>query len=131
MQVPHQDVSRFGIIDGAPMGDGVWKVSRLVEKPAVDEAPTDLAIFGRYILSAAVMRNLKQAKPGAEGEIQLTDSIDAVLADEEVYALVVDPSEGFDTGTPLAWLTTNIALALADPTVGSKVRAFIDRQLAE
>ena len=116
--VPDKDVSRFGIIAGACVaGDdenapgAVWKVSRLVEKPKLEDAPSHLAVFGRYLLSPRVMELLAEVRPGVGGEIQLTDALDAVLREEEMYALVVDPAAGFDTGTPETWLATNIILA--------------------
>ena len=89
------------------MSDDVWKVSSLVEKPAVEEAPSNLAVFGRYLLSPRVMELLAEVKPGAGGEIQLTDALDAVLKEEEMYALVIDPEDGYDTGTIESWLDTN------------------------
>ena len=116
--VPRDEVNRFGVIDGTDLGDGVWKISRMVEKPPVEEAPTNLAIFGRYLLSPAVMHGLGSAKPGVGGEIQLTDTLDEVLAKEDMYALVIDPDEGFDTGTPLSWLESNVRIALRDPKLG-------------
>lgn len=107
MPVPHEDVKRFGVIAGAEVADGVWKVDSLVEKPAPEDAPSNLAVFGRYLLSPRVMELLADVAPGVGGEIQLTDALDAVLREEEMYALVVDPSEGFDTGTVESWLETN------------------------
>ncbi len=79
----------------------------MVEKPALAEAPSNLAIFGRYLLTPRVMELLAQVEPGAGGEIQLTDALAALLEDEEVYALVIDPADGFDTGTVESWLDTN------------------------
>lgn len=110
MPVPHEEVKRFGVIAGAPVADDVWKVDSLVEKPAPEDAPSDLAVFGRYLLSPRVMQLLADVKPGVGGEIQLTDALDAVLREEEMYALIVDPSEGFDTGTIESWLQTNNVL---------------------
>ena len=110
MPVAHEDVKRFGIIAGAPVADDVWKVESLVEKPAPDDAPSNLAVFGRYLLSPRVMQLLADVKPGVGGEIQLTDALDALLREEEMYALVIDPSEGFDTGTIESWLQTNNTL---------------------
>ncbi len=107
MPVPHEDVKRFGVIAGAPVADDVWKIDSLVEKPDPADAPSDLVIFGRYLLSPRVMELLKDVKPGAGGEIQLTDALDAVLREEEMYALVIDPADGFDTGTVETWLQTN------------------------
>jgi UTP--glucose-1-phosphate uridylyltransferase len=71
------------------------------------------------------MRLLSQAKPSVGGEIQLTDSLDAVLADEEMYAVVIDPESGFDAGTVQTWLEANVVLALRDPELGPKVRALL------
>ena len=107
MEVPDDQVSRFGIIAGKAVSDDVWKVSSLVEKPKLEDAPSHLAVFGRYLLSPRVMELLADVKPGAGGEIQLTDALDAVLQEEEMYALIVDAKNGFDTGTVESWLETN------------------------
>lgn len=111
MPVPDEEVDRFGIISGAEVSDGVWKIDRLVEKPALEDAPTNLAVFGRYLLTPRVMELLEDVKPGVGGEIQLTDALDALLQEEEMYALVVDPSDGLDSGTIPNWLAANEALA--------------------
>lgn len=107
LPVPDDQVSRFGVIAGEAISEDVWKVDSLVEKPALEDAPSNLAVFGRYLLSARVMELLADVKPGAGGEIQLTDALDAVLQEEEMYALIIDPSDGFDTGTVESWLETN------------------------
>ena len=109
LPVPDEQVHRFGIIDGAPVEgeDGVWKVNGLVEKPALEDAPSNLSVFGRYLLSPRVMELLADAKPTVGGEIQLTDALDAVLAEEEMYAVVISEEDGFDTGTVETWLDTN------------------------
>ena len=107
MPVPDDQVSRFGVIAGAAVADDVWKVDSLVEKPALQDAPSNLAVFGRYLLSPRVMELLADVEPGVGGEIQLTDALDAVLREEEMYALVIDPADGFDTGTVESWLETN------------------------
>ena len=79
----------------------------MVEKPSVEEAPSHLFIVGRYLLSPRIMDLLATQGKGAGGEIQLTDALDAVLKEEEMYALVIDPADGFDTGTVESWLETN------------------------
>lgn len=123
--VPADQVSRYGIIAGSCVGSlsgqdvppeqegAVWKVTGLVEKPRPEEAPSHLFIVGRYLLSPRIMDLLATQEPGAGGEIQLTDSMERLLAEEEMYALVVDAGEGCDTGTPAAWAATNARLALA------------------
>ena len=99
-----------GAAAGEAVAENVWKVDSLVEKPALEDAPSNLAVFGRYLLSPRVMELLADVEPGVGGEIQLTDALDAVLAEEEMYALVVDPADGFDTGTVESWLETNNVL---------------------
>ena len=133
--VPEDQVSRYGIIAGECVGchpdydaaseeeGAVWKVTGLVEKPKREEAPSHLFIVGRYLLTPRVMELLRTQTPGAGGEIQLTDAMQRLLADEEIYALVVDPDEGCDTGTPAAWAATNVRMALADP---ASVDAFYE-----
>lgn len=123
--VPDGEVSRFGIVGGQDLGDGVLKVDAMVEKPALEDAPSNLAIFGRYLLTPAVMELLAQTQPGAGGEIQLTDALVALLDREDVYALVIDPQDGFDTGTVPAWITANVALAMRDPKLAAYLRESI------
>jgi UTP--glucose-1-phosphate uridylyltransferase len=107
LPVPKEQVNRFGVIDGMQVSEDVWKVSSLVEKPAIEDAPSNLASFGRYLLSPRVMELLATIAPGAGNEIQLTDALDEVLKEEEMYALVIDEEDGFDTGTIESWLDTN------------------------
>ena len=107
LPVPDDQVDRFGVIAGDKLSEEVWEISSLVEKPAVEEAPTNLAVFGRYLLSPRVMELLADVKPGAGGEIQLTDALDELLKEEEMFALVIDEEDGFDTGTIESWLDTN------------------------
>lgn len=127
--VSHDEVSRYGIVAGEQVGtlDGtelgleepgsVLRLSGMVEKPAPEDAPTNLYIVGRYLLSPRVMELLQTQEPGAGGEIQLTDALERLLEEEEMYALVVDPAEGCDTGTPAAWVGTSARMALRDPAM--------------
>lgn len=123
--VPENEVSRFGVVGGTDLGEGVWKVTEMVEKPAVEDAPSNLAIFGRYLLSPVVMELLAQTKPGAGGEIQLTDALVALMDSEEVYAYVIDPEDGFDTGTVGSWIEANVALAMRNPELASYLKDAI------
>jgi UTP--glucose-1-phosphate uridylyltransferase len=127
--VPENEVSRYGVIAGEDQGDGVWRVTGLVEKPAAHEAPSKLAIFGRYLLTPAVMDILAETPPGKGGEIQLTDALVELLAREEIYAVVIEPGEGYDTGTVLSWLEANVQLALESDEYGDDVRASLERLL--
>lgn len=132
--VPADQVSRYGIIAGECVGSlpgveatgeqegAVWKVTGLVEKPAPEDAPSHLFIVGRYLLTPRIMELLATQGTGAGGEIQLTDAMERLLEEEEMYAVVVDPNEGCDTGTPAAWAATNAKMALANPSTAGAFR---------
>lgn len=122
LPVSDDEVSRFGIIGGEDLGDGVWKVTEMVEKPALEDAPSNLASFGRYLLSPAVMELLATTEPGAGGEIQLTDALVSLLDREDMYAIVIDPSDGYDTGTVPSWIAANVAQAMKDPKIAAYLK---------
>lgn len=128
--VPQDEVDRFGVIGGQDLGEGVYKISEMVEKPPVEEAPSNLAIFGRYLLTPAVMELLETTQPGAGGEIQLTDALVALLEREDVYAYVIDPKEGFDTGTIASWLAANIELAMRDEKLAKYLKETVGNLFA-
>ena len=119
---PADQVHRYGVIAGEPEQEGVWRVTGLVEKPPTGTEPSNLRIFGRYLLTPAVMAILAETPPGQGGEIQLTDALVELLKREEIYAVIVDPSEGYDTGNVLAWLEANIKLGLASERYGEALR---------
>lgn len=121
-------VSRYGVIAGHEVEPGVWEVTGLVEKPAVNEAPSTLAIFGRYLLTPRIMEILPHVQPGRGGEVQLTDALCELLKVEKIYA-VVEEDPGYDTGNVLAWLETNVAIALASGEHGAALRASLERML--
>jgi UTP--glucose-1-phosphate uridylyltransferase len=129
MPVEDEFVSRYGIIGGDDLGDGVWKVDRLVEKPDAAEAPSNLAIFGRYLLTPKVMEILPTVAPGQGDEIQLTDALLQLLGQEELYAVVIDPADGFDTGNVRSWIEANVALGLRNAEYGEALRAALTRML--
>jgi len=103
-KVPREKVSRYGIVDGEKTGENaVWKLRRLVEKPPPEEAPSDLAIAGRYLLDTKIFSYLRNEKKGYGGEIQLTDAIQCLLADKEIYGFQY-PGKRFDIGNPEGYL---------------------------
>ena len=135
------DVSRYGVIAGERVdtleGFGgvadeepgaVWRVSGLVEKPAAEEAPSNLYIVGRYLLSPLVMDLLADQEPGKGGEIQLTDAMARSLEREAMYAVVIDPLAGYDTGTPSGWIATNALMAASDPRFADEFWEAIDER---
>jgi UTP--glucose-1-phosphate uridylyltransferase len=120
-------VSRYGVIAGHEVEPGIWQVTDLVEKPAMNDAPSNLTIFGRYLLTPALMDVLPHVKPGRGGEIQLTDALKELLATEEIYAVSTDA--GYDTGNVLSWLETNVALALESEEFGPALRDSLEKLL--
>lgn len=126
-RVAPEEVSRYGIVDGEPIGERTYRVRRLVEKPSASEAPSDLAVIGRYILSPRVFQKLEQVRPGAIGEIQLTDGINALAADEPVYALEYE-GELLDAGTPLGLLKASVRMALKRPDLAPDFRRWLKTQ---
>lgn len=131
MPVPSDLVSRYGVIQGEEVAPGQWRVTGLVEKPPVNQAPSNLAIFGRYLLTPQVMEILPNVRPGRGDEIQLTDALVELIKTEELYAVVVEPGEGFDTGNVLSWLEANVALALRTREYGEGLRRVLAGLLAE
>lgn len=112
MRVPRNELSSYGVIAVKnQLSDRLFEVAHLVEKPKADEAPSDFAIVGRYILSPAIFYSLATIKPQALGELQLTDAIAHLLASGQPVFAYLFEGERFDTGTPDGWLKTNIYFA--------------------
>jgi len=113
IEVPEEKVSKYGVIKGEELEDGVYKVTNLVEKPPVEEAPSNLAIIGRYILLPEIFDILEGQKAGVGGEIQLTDALQG-LADQDKLLAVKLGGQRFDAGDWVEYLTANIYFALHD-----------------
>jgi len=122
-EVPREKVSSYGIIAvKEQLEDGVFDIDHLVEKPAVDQAPSTYALAGRYVLSPRIFASLERTKPGAGNEIQLTDGIvDMMRNGERVIAYVMNTNR-YDVGVPTGWIQANIELAFKHPTLGPVVR---------
>lgn len=127
MRVPREQISRYGIMALAPgtMPDArTHRVSGLVEKPSVEEAPSDLAVIGRYVLMPEIFAVLEQTPPGRGGEIQLTDALHVLAQQRPVYAYEFEGTR-YDTGDPVGLLTTSIAYALLREDLAPGLRAFL------
>ncbi|MGI2336028.1 MAG: UTP--glucose-1-phosphate uridylyltransferase [Dehalogenimonas sp.] len=105
-----EDTARYGIIDAETVSPGVYRVKNLVEKPKPQDAPSNLAIVGRYLLMPQIFEAIARSKPGKGGEIQLTDAIRLLLENQPVYACEFEGTR-YDTGTPDGWLAANNAWA--------------------
>lgn len=131
-EVPLNEVKRYGIVDPDPAGDvgddRVLKVRGVVEKPAPEAAPSNVAIMGRYILTPAIFDLLETQDTGAGGEIQLTDAISRLLLDEPVYGFHFEGLR-YDTGEKLGYLKTIIDFALERPDLQDEVRSYLTEKL--
>lgn len=122
-EVSKEDVSRYGIIDSVKEG-GIHRITRLVEKPALDEAPSNLAIIGRYILTPDIFRILERQRTGAGGEIQLTDALQELLKKRTIYGYPIK-GKRYDAGDKLGFLKATIDLALKNPELSVPVASYI------
>jgi len=111
--VPDEKVSKYGVIKGERMAEGMYRVTNLVEKPSIEDAPSNLAIIGRYVLLPEIFDILEGQKAGVGGEIQLTDALQG-LADQDKLVAVKLGGQRFDAGDWVEYLTANIYFALHD-----------------
>ena len=127
-QVPDEAVPSLGIIDPRPMTDTISEIMQVVEKPSLEDAPSNLAIIGRYILTPEIFDALEHGQPGALGEIQLTDAIAALLSTQKAYAYRF-PGVHFDVGTPLGLLKASVYAALQRPNLSEDFRSWLSEVL--
>ena len=123
-RVPERAVSHYGIIAGEPLADGVVRVTDLVEKPSPDDAPSNLAIIGRYVLTPDVFPALEATGTGAGGEIQLTDGLRRLLRERPIYACELSGTR-HDAGNKLGFLKATIHFALKRPDLAPELRTFL------
>ena len=112
--VDPENVNKYGIIDGLHIEDKVYKVKKLIEKPSLEEAPSNIAILGRYIITPKIFEILENTKPGKANEIQLTDALQTLIANEAMYAYNFD-GKRYDVGDKLGFLEATIEFALKRP----------------
>jgi UTP--glucose-1-phosphate uridylyltransferase len=131
-QVARSEVSAYGVVD--PEGDivdGVVAIADVVEKPSVESAPSELIIIGRYVIAADVFDHIAALRPGAGGELQLTDALRTLAATSPFHGVVSDVRR-HDTGTPLGWLCAVVELALEHPdhgaAFGTWLSSFVERR---
>ena len=130
-EVPQELVSRYGIVQGQPTDDDrVVKLIDMVEKPAVDEAPSRLAALGRYILTPDIFEILRRVQPGKGGEIQLTDALRLMADREAVYAYTFS-GRSYDTGNKLGFLKATVEYALRRDDLGDAFREYLRHSLPE
>jgi UTP--glucose-1-phosphate uridylyltransferase len=124
-EVPHDQTDRYGIVDAAPISDRAALIKHVVEKPKPAVAPSNLAIVGRYVLPGRIFDLLESTRPGAGGEIQLTDAIAALLAEQRVLAYRFQGTR-FDCGSKLGLVKATLHFALQDPALAAATREFVN-----
>jgi len=123
-QVPAEQVDRYGVIDGERVADGVYRVNRLVEKPPVGQAPSTLAIVGRYVFAPAIFESIERTGAGVGGEIQITDAMQAALATMPCHAVVFEGAR-YDCGSRQGFVKATIAVARQDADLAGPLAEFL------
>ncbi len=123
-EVPQERISNYGIIQPRPIGDRLYEVLSLVEKPSVSWAPSKLGIIGRYILTPDIFTVLEETLPGKGGEIQITDGLIRLLPKQKIFGYKLEGTR-YDVGTPLGMLKASIAFALENPDMASDLKEYM------
>lgn len=124
-EVPDEKVERYGIIGGQEIEENIYKIDKLVEKPPLRVAPSNLAIMGRYVLTPDIFDCIEKVEPGYGGEIQLTDALSKL---DEIYGQVFT-GESYDIGNRIDWLKTSLKIALEDDEARDVLLKFIHEEL--
>lgn len=129
-RVPEWDVSSYGIIDAEKESDKLFRIKGMVEKPSPDEAPTNLAIIGRYIITPEIFDCLEKTKPGRNNEIQLTDALAMLLLEQEMYAYEYT-GKRYDVGNKLGFLKATVEIALEKEELRDDFRKYLEELLGK
>lgn len=129
-EVKPEMVHRYGIIDGKPVSDNVFKANDWIEKPSPEEAPSNLAIASRYIFTPEIFEFLENTSPGKNNEIQLTDAMRQMVKTKAMYGLKFN-GKRYDIGNKLGFLKTNLEFALEDPEIGETVKVWLKEFAAQ
>ncbi len=122
--VDQKDVSKYGIVDGAQLGDRIYEVKDMIEKPSIDEAPTNVAVLGRYIITPRIFDYLEKLEVGAGGEIQLTDALKKLALEEKMYAYNFE-GRRYDVGNKMGFLQATVEFALKRPELTEEFQAYL------
>lgn len=124
-EVPLSDVSKYGIISGEMISERLYKIKDLVEKPSVEESPSNIAILGRYIVEPEIFEVLESTKPGAGGEIQLTDALNELSTKQDIYAYNFEGNR-YDVGNKLGFLQATVEFALKREDIKDEFRLYLE-----
>lgn len=123
-RVPWEETGKYGIVEVEPIGPGVSEIRGIVEKPDPSQAPSNLAVVGRYILTPRIFRLLDKVQPGAGGEIQLTDAIEALMSEQTVLAYEFAGTR-YDCGSKLGYLQANVEMGLKHQEIGDDFQNYL------
>jgi UTP--glucose-1-phosphate uridylyltransferase len=126
MEVPHDQISAYGVVDAAPVAgsDSLFKITNMVEKPKAADAPSNLAIIGRYVLTPDIFNCIESIQPGSGGEIQLTDAMKYMLRTRPIYGLKFE-GKRYDAGDKLGFLKATVEFALNRQDLGPQFREYL------
>lgn len=124
-EVAQKDVCKYGIVDGTHLEDGIYQIGDLVEKPRPEEAPSDLAVIGRYILTPQIFDMLSRITPGAGGELQLTDALRLLVKQQKILACTFEGNR-YDAGDKFGFLQATVELGLKHPQLGKEFREYLE-----
>jgi UTP--glucose-1-phosphate uridylyltransferase len=127
-QVAPEETASYGIVDATPMAERVSRVNAIVEKPKPEDAPSNLGVVGRYILTPRIFHHIQQLKPGAGGELQLTDAIAGLLKEQQVLAYAFDGIR-YDCGSKLGYLQATVEYALKHTEVSEEFGAYLKKRM--
>jgi UTP--glucose-1-phosphate uridylyltransferase len=127
-EVPHHEVNRYGIVSPRTVREGLHQVQDLVEKPSPPDAPSDLAVIGRYVLPPEIFFILRKTKPGKQGEIQLTDALKELARKSPMYALEIQ-GQRYDAGNKLGFLIATVEFALKNPSLGQDFGEYLRQRI--
>lgn len=129
-RIPKTDTGAYGIIESEPVGPGLGEIRRIVEKPKPEDAPSNLAVVGRYILTPRIFKLLQNTERGAGGEIQLTDAISAMIQEQTVLAYEFEGTR-YDCGSKLGYLQANVEYGLRHPDLAEEFRTWLSHRASE
>ena len=124
-EVEHKDVSQFGVIDGLDLGEGIYEIKKFIEKPPIEEAPSNLVQVGINIITPEIINILKSMQSGKSGEIRLADAYDAMLEQGRVLYGKQLEGEWLDTGNKFNLIKANIKMGIKDPEIGEDLKDFL------
>lgn len=127
-EVPDSEVDKYGIINAKPIEENVYKIKDMIEKPNLNEAPSNIAILGRYILTPTIFKILETQQPGKGGEIQLTDALRTLVKSEALYAYIFE-GKRYDVGDKLGFLEATVDYALKNPELKDKFIEIIKQKI--